>query len=210
MGKILFPKYFPICPADGGDFIVPGYTNAITSNVENTMKMFWRPRKIKVFGSYMQYNGTSRECNTPANYELIIQSPYGSEEEMVCEPVRSWTLASSTNIVDPGTGFSWDSKPFYYVQQDALFALNAFEFQLEQGDVSAGGCSFSVSIKQLYPIEENGGPYDYQIKNILGVNFNMATYVDNITQTGYKQPSVEVTEWWSFGGTYSTTTGNPL
>ena len=210
MGKILFPQYFPNCPADGGDFIVPDYTDVITANLENTMKMFWRPRKIKLSGSYMQYNGTSRECNIPANYELIIQSPYGSEEEMICEPVKPWTVASSTNIVNPETGFSWDSKPFYYVEQDALFTLNAFEFALEQGDTSGGGCLFSVSIKQLYPIEGNGGPYDYQITNILGVDFNMATYVDDVTNNEYLQPSIEVTEWWSFGGTYDTQTGEPL
>ena len=210
MGKILFPKYFPICPADGGDFIVPNYTDVITANVEDTMKMFWRPRKIKVSGSYMQFNETSRECNTPANYELIIQSPYGSEKEMVCEPVKPWTLASSVNILDAEAAFTWDSEPLYYVEQDALYTFNAFEFQLNQGDVSPGGCSFSVSIKQLYPIEGNGGPYDYQITNILGVNFNMATYVDNAIKVGYVQPSVEVTEWWSFGGTYYTTTGEPV
>lgn len=210
MGKILFPKYFPICPIDGNEYIVPGATAALTASVAATMKMFWRPREITISGSYTQYNEDTRGCDISANFNLVIRSPYGSEEEMCCEPVIGWTLASSTNILDAENAFNWNSKPLYYVEQDALYTLNAFDFQLDQGDDSPGGCSFSVSIKQFYPIEGNGGPYNYQITNILGVNFNMATYVDSFTQVGYAQPSVEVTEWWSFGGTYSTTTGEPL
>jgi len=210
MGKVLFPKYFPTCPASGSDFIVPSYTNVLTSNIENTMKIFWRPRKIKVSGSYTQYNGILRECSTPANYELIIQSPYGSEEEMCCEPINQWTLTSSTNILNPEASYSWDSKPFYYIDQDALFTFNSFNFQLNQGDSSPGGCLFSVAIKQLYPIEGNGGTYDYQAINILGVNFNMATYINDFTQIGYVQPTIEIIEWWSFGGTYDTITGEPI
>jgi hypothetical protein len=209
MGKILFPKYFPICPADGGDFIVPGYTDVITANLENTMKMFWRPRKIKLSGSYTQFDEITRTCIIPANYELIIQSPYASEEEMVCEPIKPWTLESSTNVISPESAFSWDSKPFYYVAQDALFTFNAFEFQLDDGLGFPSECNFGVSIKQLYPIEGNGGPYNYQIINILGVDFNMATYVNQFG-IGYIQPSIEVTEWWSFGGTYDTETGELL
>lgn len=207
MGKILFPKYFPIYPADGGDFVVPGYTDVITANVENTMNMFWRPRRIKLSGSYKLYNRILRECKTPANYELIIQSPYGSEEEMVCEPVKPWTVASSTNIVDVGTELSWDSKPFYYGKQDALFTLNAFDFQLYGVDES---CDFGILIKQLYPIEQDEAqPFNWQTIKILGVDFKMATYVNEFNK-GYIQPSIEVTEWWSFGGTYSTTTGELL
>ena len=211
MGKILFPKYFPSCPTDGGDFIVPGYTDVITANVADTMKMFWRPNKIKVSGSYMQYNNERRACDVPANFELTIQSPYASEEEMVCEPARQWTVNFSSNVADPEYAFSWDSKPFYYVNQDALFTSNAFEFQLDQVGESPGGCSSGVSIKQLYPIErEDAGPFNYQPINILGVDFNMATYVDNVFEVGYVQPSIEVIGWWSFGGTYDTETGEPL
>ena len=206
MGKILFPKYFPICPADGGDFIVPGYTDAITANVKKTMKMFWRPRKIKVSGSYTQFSETTRLCEIPANFELIIQSPYESEEEMVCEPVKPWTLVSSSNVVDPEASFYWDSKPFYYVNQDALFTINNFDFQLDRGEAS-GVCNLGVLIKQLYPIEGNGGPYDYQIINILDVPFNIATYVDSETGIGFIGASIEVMEWWTFGGTYDTATG---
>jgi hypothetical protein len=210
MGKILFPQYFPNCPADGGDFIVPGYSDVITANVENTMKMFWRPKKIKISGSYTQFDETTRQCITPANFELIIQSPYASEEEMVCEPARQWTINSSSNVDDLENAFSWDSKPFYYGGQDALFTLNAFDFVLAPGVALRGGCVYKVLIKQLYAIEAGGGgPFDYQLINILGCGFNMATYVNELG-IGYIQPSIEVTEWWSFGGTYDTTTGEPL
>jgi hypothetical protein len=209
MGKILFPKYFPSCPTDGGDFIVPDYTDTLIAGIEETMKMFWRPKKIKISGSYTQFEETTRECITPANYELIIQSPYGSEEEMVCDPIKPWTVASSTNVINPESAFSWDSNPFYYGGQDALFTFNGFEFQLDDGLGLRSKCNFGVSIKQLYPIEGNGGPYNYQIKNILSVDFYMATYVNQFG-IGYIQTSIEVTEWWSFGGTYDTQTGAPL
>ena len=170
--------------------------------------MFWRPKKIKVSGSYSQFDAESRECNISANFELIIQSPYGSEEEMCCEPVKPWTLASSTNVEDPEAAFFWDSKPFYYGEQDALFTFNRFDFKLS--NLSAN-CDRGVFIEQLYAVEREGeaGPFIYELTNILGCDFNMATYVDQFG-IGYIQPSIEVTEWWSFGGTYDTQTGARL
>jgi hypothetical protein len=211
MGKILFPKYFPSCPTDGSNYIVPDYTDALLSNLENTMKMFWRPKKIKVSGSYTQFNGDTRECDVDANFELIIKSPYASEEEMVCEPVRPWVVESSINVNDPDYAFSWGNTPFYFGEQDSLFTFNGFDFGLDRGSSEYGRCNTGVLIRQLYTIEGApfAPPFSYEIINICGIHFNMATYADEYG-IGYIQPSIEVTEWWSFGGTYSTTTGEPL
>lgn len=210
MGKILFPKYFPTCPKDGSDYVVPGYTAVLTSTLAETMKMFWRPRKIKVSGSYFQADSDRRSCDVPANFELIIKSPYGSEEEMVCDPVKEWEMESYTNVIFDEYAFSWGTAPFFYGEQDSLYTFNGFEFGLDRVGYSGGGCSYSVNIKQLYTVEENGGPYNWNIINIAGVDFNMATYFNDDFQTGYVTASVEVTEWWSFGGTYNTATGEPL
>ena len=185
---------------------MPGFTDAITSNIANTMQMFWRPKKIKVSGSYFQFIDPPRACIIPADYELIIQSPYASEEEMVCEPARPWVLQSSTNIENPELSFYWDSKPFYKGNQESLFTFNNFEFLVSNGQ----RCSDTILVKQWYATEGEGrGPFDYQPVNILGVDFNMATYVNEF-DVGYLQPSIEVTEWWSFGGTYNTETGELL
>ena len=211
MGKILFPKYFPTCPTDGSDYVVPGYTAVLTSTLAETMKMFWRPRKIKVSGSYSQFNDVRRACDVPANFELIIKSPYGSEEEMVCDPVKGWEMESYTNVRFDEYAFSWGTAPFFYGEQDSLYTFNGFEFGLEQGgQPGGGGCSYSVNIKQLYTVEGNGGPYNWNIINIAGVDFNTATYIDDYYETGYVGASVEVLEWWSFGGTYDTRTGAKL
>jgi len=205
MGKILFPKYFPICPTDGDEYIVPGATATLTSSAAATMKMFWRPKEITISGSYTQFNEDTRECDISANFSLVIRSPYTSEEEMVCEPIKPWTVASSTNLAE--NGFNWASEPYYYGQEDALFTFNSFDFGLDTGE-SPTPCNNGVLIKQLYPTQ--GGPYAFQPINILGVNFNMATATHPVTGRAYIQPSIAVTEWWSFGGTYSTTTGEPL
>jgi len=213
MGKILFPKCFPTCPTDGSDYVIPGYTAAITSNLEETMKMFWRPRKIKVSGSYSQFNDATRDCNISASFELIIKSQYGSEEEMVCEPVLPWALESSTNVEDPENAFNWDSKPYYYGDPiNSFFTFNSFDFSLNQvGTPGGSGCLYKVFIRQFYLVErEDVGPFDYKSINIAGVDFNMATYFNDYYQSGYVTASVEVLEWWSFGGTYNTETGNPL
>ena len=212
MGKILFPEYFPICPTDGSDAVVPGYTAALTATLAETMKMFWRPRKIKVSGSYTQFNGDTRECDVDANFELIIKSPYGSEEEMVCAPIKPWTLESYTNVIDPENAFVWDSRPYYYGDPiNSFFTLNGFDFTLDGGPSEHGRCNYGVIIRQLYTVE--GAPYappfSWKIINICGVDYNMATYIDEY-DIAYIQPSVEVTEWWSFGGTYNTATGAPL
>jgi hypothetical protein len=213
MGKILFPKYFPTCPKDGSDYVIPGYTAVLTSTLAKTMKMFWRPRKIKVSGSYNKFldTGYIRDCVTPADFELIIKSPYDSEEEMVCDPVKYWKLESSTNVEDPENVFNWGGMPYYYGEKESLYTLNGFEFYMTRGDnPGGGGCFYMVNIKQLYTVEGNGGPYDWNIINIAGVDFNMATYLNDDFQAGYVTASVEVLEWWSFGGTYNTATGEPL
>jgi hypothetical protein len=212
MGKILFPKYFPSCPTNGAEYIVEGFTDAITSNIANTMKMFWRPRKIKLSGSYTLYDGTTNSCSGQSTFELVIQSPYGSEEAMICEPYRPWTLFSSTNTTEPPE-FYWDSKPFYKGEEDNLFTLNYFEFGLTDpiNPEYSGSCPSSVLIAQIYAVEGNPVPYGWQPLNIAGVNFNVATYNDpDRSDQGFIIPSVEVTEWWSFGGTYNTSTGEPL
>jgi hypothetical protein len=214
MGKILFPKYFPTCPKDGSDYVVPGYTAALTATLAQTMKLFWRPRKIKVSGSYNKFldTGYIRDCVEPADFEVIIKSPYGSEEEMVCDPAKDWKLESSTNVQDFEFGSSWGTAPLFYGGQDSLYTFNSFEFIMDTGDQpGGGGCFYKVLIKQLYPVErEETGPFDYKTINIAGVDFNMATYFNNDFQAGYVTASVEVTEWWSFGGTYNTATGEPL
>jgi hypothetical protein len=209
MGKILFPKYFPICPTDGSEYVVPGYTAVITATLAETMKSFWRPRKIKVSGSYTQFSEGTRECSISANFELIIQSPYGSEEEMICEPILPWVVASSNNIANIDNCFYWDGKPYYYGDPiNSFYTFNTFDFQLELGPFSTP-CNLGLIIKQLYLVESNGGPYDWVPIDIAGVQYQMATYVNELG-FGYVGASVEVLEWWSFGGTYNTETGNPL
>jgi hypothetical protein len=212
MGKILFPEYFPICPTDGSDAVVPGYTAALTATLAQTMKLFWRPRKIKVSGSYSQFNGNTRQCDVDANFELIIKSPYDSEEEMVCAPIKPWAVESYTNVSDPDYAFSWDSRPYYYGDPiNSFFTFNGFDFALDRGPSEYGRCNSGVIIQQLYTVEgaPYASPFSWKIINICGVDYNMATYIDEYG-IGYIQPSVEVTEWWSFGGTYDTATGEPL
>jgi hypothetical protein len=212
MGKILFPKYFPTCPADGSDFVVPGYTAVLTSTLAETMKLFWRPKKIKVSGSYSQYEDTGyiRDCVTPANFELIIKSPYGSEEEMICEPVLNWVVASANNIENIDDCFDWGGNPLYYGDPlNSFYTFNSFEIIPAYGS-TLQSCNSGVLIKQLYPVErEEAGPFDWVPIDIAGVQYQMATYV-NESGFGYLSASVEVTEWWSFGGTYNTATGAPL
>ena len=216
MGKILFPKYFPSCPTDGSEYIVSGQTNALRSGIAETMKLFWRPKKIKLSGSYFGFDDTVEGgCIIPGTFEFIIQSPYGSEEEMICEPYRRWTIASQVNTFLPLGEFVWDSKPYTYDSSESLFTLNEIYLGLvdPNNPENTCGCPCTVYVTQRYP--EEGFPlnqsYDYQVINICGVNFNMATYQNPINVgNSFVSTSVEVTEWWSYGGTYDTTTGEQL
>ena len=216
MGKILFPKYFPSCPTDGSEYIVSGQTNALMSGIAETMKLFWRPKKIKLSGSYFGFVDTvGGGCITPLTFEFIIQSPYGSEEEMICEPHRRWTIASSVNTYLPFGEFVWDSKPYTYGSQESLFTLNEIVLGLSDPNnpENTCACRCTVYLTQRYPEEvyPEGARYDWQPVDICGVLFNVATYVAPARDdVGFVVPTVEVTEWWSYGGTYDTTTGEPL
>lgn len=180
------------------------------------MKLFWRPKKIKLSGSYFLFVDTfGGGCITPATFEFIIESPYGSEEEMVCEPYKQWTIASSSNTYLPYGEFVWDSKPYTYDSQESLFTLNEIVLGLTDPNNPENTCACRciVHLAQRYPEEgyPEGASYNWQNVNICNVDFNVATYVDPARDdVGFVVPTVEVTEWWSYGGTYDTTTGEPL
>ena len=178
------------------------------------MKLFWRPKKIRFFGSYFSFNENGG-CIDPQTFEMIIQSPYGSEEEMVCEPYKRWTVASQVNTYLPLGEIFWDSKPYYFDSQESLFTLNEVVIGLvdPNNPEYTCACPCLVYVAQRYPEEgfPEGAIYDWQTINICGIDFNMATYQNPfIIENSYVSTSVEVTEWWSYGGTYDTTTGEPL
>jgi hypothetical protein len=205
MGKILFPRFFPHCPTNGSEYIIPDYTFVNDSDLASAMKTFWRPYKIKLSGSYTKFNEVTRLCDITDQYFLVIKSPYETEEDMVCEPVRQWVLDSSYNIVDAENSFSWDSKVFYKNDdnKDRYFSLNQFGFQM------VDGCNLGVLMSQLSPTDSNGGPYAYTTIDFLGVSYNVATYTNEFGFS-YVVPNIEVISWWSYGGTYDMETGDRL
>lgn len=209
MGKVLFPKLFPSCPADGDPYILSDYVSVVVSDLSATMKQYWRPKKIKLSGGYSKFSEDTRLCTEPANYELVIKSPYGEEKEMVCA-ARSWVVDSSINVDDPDLSFYWDSQPYYYKEPSDLFTFNSFRLTLTGSNTGGSPCNFGVYLGQIYSIESNGGPYAYTQINICGVPYKMATYSDPATGTGYVSANVEIVEWWSYGGTYNTSTGEKL
>jgi hypothetical protein len=188
MGKVLhasYSGYFPYCiqPYSPNQF-EPFFS---TSSLENAMRLFWRIRKIRFYGTYQ----TDLDPPETRNFDIVFASAAGSEEELVCGN-PGYVVESSTNIITEG-----------------FFSPS---FTLEEITSHSGG--YVVRLSWSAAFVDTSGPTGFSAANPtaqpaspppLGtINF------EGVQMNGENIPSYEITEFWSYGGTYDTATGLPL
>jgi hypothetical protein len=188
MGKVLHASqsgYFPYCiiPYQESEF----FPFVSTSSLDDAMRLFWRIRKIRFYGTYeptFPFEGTR-------NWQMVVESAAGSEEELVCNPLPGWIIKDQENLVNDGgffSAFSFEEVTSFGEGYVVRLSFGGF-FQDTFGPEGWGFNNPSQT--------ESEGSIDFEGVEMWGANYASSTFNYEI-------------EYWSYGGTYDTTTGQPL
>ena len=189
MGKVLHASgsgYFVDCIQNG-----PGYWT-----LEKAMDIWWRIRswELNLSVTYLIEGGEDSEIVTTSpinNPPSVITSTVNTEEDLVCDNFfdayldLSNATTKSGSLYDPGLGF--------YVLWGEEYDFGFAEYEVSFG--ASGPDVRSFSIYGSSPFEVSFKTYE---RPEISFTLLEATF------------SLEPKEWWSYGGTYNTSTGEPL
>jgi len=198
MGKVLHASgsgYFPFCIADGEQEDCP-YT------LEDAMKAYWRVRTW-TFSASGIFEATdepsylapfSSEITNITSRDIETGEPQTLEEGLVCD---NFFVNNNTEDVEATIEFSGQA--------------------FKSGDFYDSGLYSGIIDNRVEPLEfffAANNVSDFYI-SILGVSIPITmTYVNDNQETEFVitqgSATLTPTEWWSYGGTYDTATGEPL
>jgi len=201
MGKVLhasYSGYFPFCieeapePTEEGSVVGSGTIYPLGMSLENAMKLYWRMKKIKL--------------TTPrASATAFAESTKQSEEFLVCTPNPIAGTASyfTTEILRYTDLSMFFQSPFIYKYNDLYYPNIQLSF-IDQ-DFDPGGSTIIVG--QFFSLQIDIDYYVYSTYNFLGLG-EIELYAFDVRGSP-ELGSIEVNEYWSYGGTWNTSTGLP-
>lgn len=208
MGKILFPDYFPNCIKigirDQPDPFNPlsGFTNM---TLDQAMGLLWRVKtwECLVSGTY-ESSYESLTFLGGSYQEMASFDPTNREEDLVCGILNRYRIYTE-ELFTPLYG---DNPPFIIgVTCDFVIGSNDIS---RDGDVYFPTLSINaVAISSIaYPpyFSNSAGTYNISFLNyVITRDLYFSTYY-----SGSVTINIRAKEYWSYGGTYDTTTGEPL
>jgi len=219
MGKVLHASksgYFPRCLVDTP--ALPRDSNYIIGGIGEVMTLFWRVRKweISVIGTLVKTGDEFIFSGTPN--ELFANPAVEKEEDLVCfnSQDKFYTLFES-EIVPWGTR---NGQPFINIGN--LFVgkgfpidpYNTFEANaiVKNGDIYKLPFVWYIGGIPLLsdPLVFGWVPISTYTFDVLGVSTAPRTLYGPDGYSGSVTAVVSAKEYWSYGGTYNTSTGQPL
>jgi len=198
MGKVLFPDYFPYLCRDAGGFA------SFDGDLNGFMRMYWRVRTWRVTATLTGY---ADYPPGPGDYIFTYGWNAQTEEDLVCE--RQFQLISAPD-------FQWDETSFFFFwalqskpsQGNITNYQPGFDLFIRPGD---DGADAETSNNPALASLPNWESVTTQVGNFGGDNMYL-TYYRSIFpyQFGVITLKVEAEKYWSYGGTYNTSTGEPL
>jgi len=183
MGKVLHASksgYFPFCLPEW-DNQSPQFTTASLSVV---MKSFWVLRSFSITGSY---NGPS---SSVLDFSIVLSSSATTEEEIVCNP--NWEVTSSSSLVEiEGSWYLVGQGGQFYRYGNLIIPAYGISALYEQGQ-GAGFAIFSQS--------SSGYTETFNFENMTFYGGSGDALSFSITPISY----------WSYDGTWNTSTGERL
>lgn len=195
MGKVLSAQgtgYYPSCIQEGSRPDDPDYLDL---TIEQGMALYWRTRKWRVDASGSYYSDGQGTPEDPLVFsgggELTQYTPVGSEEDLVCLGGSEYGFFGDISLngepdgvevfYDYTTGFKTDEKFF-----PAFFFNSAFISSTRQIKVGVARLIFNgyTIAKDIFSSESGA------VGDVL-IDFTCI-------------------EYWSYGGTWNTSTGQPL
>jgi len=233
MGKILHASgsgYFPECVGVGA-----GKFGSGVFSLNHFMKMYWRAKEFKfsisgeLFITADLPPGNEYEGLIPFEYNNIILpkfngvedfegvNPIVNEEQMACGIIYyaeenvlpgmssraqlNHVLATSNDLNDPATLFNFSPGDYFF--------LDAGAFELPSADLYVFLGSGNPFLNSLTIVESSINFGGVEVPGKLGVRFGLDFLGMDASQSSFTA-SFEVDEYFSFGGTINTSTGEPL
>ena len=204
MGKVLYPSYFTTCIETG----TPSAENAkdyLDLNLRQAMTLFWRVKKWegRISGGYVEqfnqgtYTTTLSGGENYAELNQSISSP-NEEADLVCSTGQFLFSRDAGNFSTTGPAYSAQGNlilSFRYFFNNALSNGNRIypAFSIGGGGSSEvdGGQVGSYTLS-FYDCDKSGPLYTL------------------LATSGSVSIDIRATEYWSYGGTYNTSTGARL
>ena len=224
MGKVLHASksgYFPRCLVDSAG--LPSDNNYIIGGIEAVMTPFWKVRKweISITGTFTQ--GEEETNFDGRTNEVFAYPPVEKEEDLVCfNSSDKFFIEFQTNgLVSWGTKtLGEDTAPFetignLFVGLGHLFPpYNTFESNgiVKNDDIYKLPFFWGIQIFPLLSDDLGLGwvPVGTYTFDVLGVSTTPRTLYGPSDQSGSAAAVVSAKEYWSYGGTWNTSTGEPL
>ena len=196
MGKVLHASgsgYFPFC-------IQESTSDACVFPLETIMKIYWRVKKFRLTGAG---TGTLPLSGEEAFFTFdpveIPQMYANSEENLVC------------------------ASEFYFDQEDDFGDIGLNERTISKKELNLFSLDFNAvfgfdSLNFIYGFRAFGGlglttnsPHSLIIFGVsMPIFINAQGFGDENNMGGSMQLTLTPIEYWSYGGTYNTSTGEPL
>jgi len=203
MGKVLhasYSGYFPTCITDGTPTPPQEY---LSLTLEEAMGLFWRVRawEAKATGSFHDAVLEATIAYTSNSFEDMTPSVIVNEEKnLVCYGSRTFYFErAATATITPDEGGSYDADGITYAQYN-FSSINksgsTYYPYILIGSINSASSSYTSKIG-TYKIT-------YLDSNISGDLFG----ADG--SSGNALIEIRAKEYWSYGGTYSTSSGSPL
>jgi len=195
MGKVLHASYsgwFPFCVRQIDSIYPFPPASYSPASLETVMKIWWRIKKIRFYGTYTQ---TNLETPVDVPWEFVAQRNAGAEESLVCDPSPAWQTISLLNLQSAEFRFEADTVAYKDIQENQ-FVLNAFISGilidvLQEEEISLASIWFDPGERTF--------------------DFEGITFTNSPPEFIFEGTiNYEVLEYWSYDGTYDTSTGQPL
>ena len=236
MGKVLhasFSGWFPFCLYTGATGVGAGTMRPVGLDLESCMKLFWRVKKwratfsaggITLQNDFLNLSGQAGSRGAPDGY-----LPPSSESDIVCRrfskasppatfvgfeeilesSLKSLELgfflggATANDPLEPNTGTFNNIKNmvFHDTQNNLFYPI------ISIGATVSDQATFTSTIKS-YP---SGTPTTIQFIENEELWFEIPAWLSgSALGVPFSQKKIEPIEYWSYGETYDTTTGEPI
>jgi len=192
MGKVLhasYSGYFPFCLNEYD--LDPPFSAYAPISLEAAMRIWWRIKRFKFYGNYIANIGGELQ---EQQWEFTAIRNATSEQEIVCYKFPPWKIENQTNTDE--LQINMGEVLFFRDNEEIKYTLIfGFGFFVTNPSVQEQGINYASPWET-----DSGGEYDFE-----GLTLYNTQLAGGATILGH-----EILEYWSYGGTWNTVTGEPL
>jgi hypothetical protein len=207
MGKVLAPNYFSFCLQNNYSEIPLNvreqFFSGTASSLNALMAAYWRVKEWRV--DYSAFDTAGSPITATGVYGFDVTS----EEQLVCPNdfiEKSFSFSGTTFFAEHSFSiFRYFSNLYYGANISNGFAYQMLYYGADDGTAGASVYSGTYDVCSGAGI---GGTVSVNVADAGQLNFPYKICEDREGQFG--TISISAQSYWSYGGTYNTSTGQPL